>query len=94
METVETASNQVIKSSHGHKHLDLDESIKGINEVNSHLKQLILRITGQKDPAAPEEKTLSSEPTLSEVLCSGASEINSIVETSHKLIEELNEILF
>lgn len=76
-------------------HENLHEAIQFIQSISEHLRDLMEKVEG----ANPEreralDETKDYPPTLRSVLIDGPDSIRRYVDDAHKMIEELQIILF
>lgn len=89
-------SNSIAQETRAQKHIELDQAIRGIENLSNQARGLLNRINGPASPETGNALLAKSveEPTLSEVLCRGPNDIRVRVEEVHALISEIEATLF
>ncbi|MCU7840878.1 MAG: hypothetical protein KZQ94_16050 [Candidatus Thiodiazotropha sp. (ex Troendleina suluensis)] len=76
------------------KHIEFHEAAIRISSVVDALDILITRIEGPKPQAGCDKAQETEHPTLSEVLNGLPGKIRSEIDSAHKRISEINDLLF
>jgi hypothetical protein len=75
------------------KHIELFNEIMNLKGVIKHAGNLFDRICGPT-PEDPENIKTSEEPTLSNVLETGAGNIRSSIDSLHSILDQIEKNLF
>lgn len=78
------------------KHIEIYNAINDLQDIQKHANQLLNRITGSAKVEAPPAANDIKQPrqSLLNMLNESPSEIQKVCSETHKILEEITQILF